>query len=63
MRKLNSLFLTGTIGMAATSMLQILLAAIPSVGYPALTAFYPVFIVILGAGTWQMIHRKKKLIR
>lgn len=63
MRKLNTLFLTGTLGMAATSMLQILLDVIPSVGYPALSGLYPVFIVILGIGTWQMTQKKPKLVR
>ncbi|WP_324721777.1 hypothetical protein [Salinimicrobium sp. HB62] len=61
MRQINPLFLTGTLGMLFTSMFHILMAAMTSeeTAAAAFWMLYPVFAVVLIAGTLVMMKRKQ----
>ena len=61
MNRINSIFLTGTLGMLFTSVFHILMAAFTSeeAASSAFWVMYPVFAGFLVAGTIVMMKRKQ----
>jgi hypothetical protein len=60
MQKVNSVFLTGTLGLLFTAIVHILLEGLsPGTGeYAALSLLYPIFSIFLIAGTVIMAGRR-----